>query len=134
MSAAGLGDRVFDVVNGSDATITGLTVSGGNPPDDPNQNNNSLGGGISKFGAGDLELNEVVVSDNTAPNGVGGGIFNGDATLTIIDSTVSGNSASRGGDIFNQSSSSRTRPPCATAPSRATPRAIWAAASTTPTA
>jgi len=109
VSAAGLGDRVFDVVNDSDATITGLTASGGNPPADPSRVNAPFGGGISNFGMGELELNEVVVSENTAPTsaagfaGFGGGITNLGGTLTLTGSTVSGNSADAfGGGIFNR--------------------------------
>lgn len=106
--ADGLDDRVLDVVNDSDATLAGLKVSGGNPPNDPSRFDESNGGGISNFGAGDLELNRVVVSGNAAGTD-GGGIYNvsgttGVGTLTITDSTIRNNEADDGGGIDNDDS------------------------------
>ena len=55
------------------------------------------GGGI--LNTGTLTLNNSTVSGNTADND-GGGICN-EATLTLTNSTVSGNTATVGGGIFN---------------------------------
>ncbi len=52
------------------------------------------GGGISNQGT--LTVTNSTVSGNSAPRGDGGGIVN-DGTLTVTNSTVSGNSASLGG-------------------------------------
>jgi len=72
-------DRVFEIRSGGRATISGLTVRGGNP-------GNALGGGI--MAAGNLTLRRVVVSSNTAV--AGGGIYN-TATLSIRQSLITGN-------------------------------------------
>jgi hypothetical protein len=58
------------------------------------------GGGIFNFGEGTLTLIESTVSGNSATlgnGGDGGGIYNSGASLTLIRSTVSGNSAKRAG-------------------------------------
>ena len=56
------------------------------------------GGGI--YNAGTLTLINSTVSGNAASHG--GGIYNGSGTLTLTNSTVSGNSAAEdGGGIFN---------------------------------
>lgn len=58
------------------------------------------GGGIRNYGH--LMLDSVTVSGNVAEQ-FGGGIFNGGAgTLTVVNSTVSGNSGLRGGGIANK--------------------------------
>lgn len=93
----GIGDRVLDIVANADATISGLTMSGGSPPGDPDRSDNSFGGGIANRGAGELELVEVTVSNNTASFGGGIAIDDSDddgGTLTLADSTVSKNTAS----------------------------------------
>ena len=83
--------RVFEILSGVTAEISGLTISNGTGFD---------GGGIDNGGS--LTLAHMVLSDNHVTASVGGGIFNGaTATLTITDSTVSGNSASGGGGIYN---------------------------------
>jgi hypothetical protein len=53
------------------------------------------GGGIGYLGTGSLALADAVVSGNTAQQGAGGGIAIGStpASLTIDDSTISGNDA-----------------------------------------
>ena len=55
------------------------------------------GGGIYKTGT--LTLINSTVSGNVASQG--GGIYNGSGTLTLTNSTVSGNSANSGGGIYN---------------------------------
>jgi hypothetical protein len=56
------------------------------------------GGGIANGGT--LTVVQSTISGNTA-NGGGGGISNNGGTLTIINSTISGNTASQGGGIQN---------------------------------
>ncbi|QDT44366.1 putative outer membrane protein pmp20 precursor [Gimesia alba] len=122
INAAGLDDRVFDVLSGADLTLEGVTVTGGNAVGES-------GGGIRNIGTltlvnsvvdgnnaeinaggilngllsqqGILNLNNSVVSNNTAVDG--GGIFNNDQSqVTIVDSEVIGNTASNdGGGFFN---------------------------------
>ena len=63
--------------------------------------NNPLGGGIYNYG-GVLTLINSTVSGNTAGDtGGGGGIYNNSGTLTLTNSTVSNNSADYGGGIYN---------------------------------
>ena len=88
--------RVFDNF-ASNVTISGLTITNG-------LGSGNGGGGI--FNQGGLTLSNSTVSNNVAGPGCcyrGGGINNaGGATLTVTDSTISGNSASyTGGGIEN---------------------------------
>jgi hypothetical protein len=87
-------DRVFTVNPGAVATISGLTISGGSVGP------HSGGGGIYNFGS--LTLTGCVVTANGG-GGAGGGIFNDShsAVLTVSGSTISGNYAGWGGGIFN---------------------------------
>ena len=95
--------RVFKIFLSKTVTISGLTIQNGNVP------TGQGAGGIMNWGT--LTLNNVVVKNNTV-NGtdtsdVGGGIKNGGngpATMTINNSTVTGNTADRGGGIFNAGS------------------------------
>jgi hypothetical protein len=86
----GLGSNGVSVV-----TMTNCTVSG---------NSANAGGGIETAGL-ELKLINCTIRDNSA--GFGGGIFNengqdGDSTVRVENSTISGNSASGGGGgIFN---------------------------------
>jgi CSLREA domain-containing protein len=48
-----------------------------------------------------LTLNAVTVTRGNSGSGSGGGIFNNGGTVTLTNSTVSGNSAVNGGGIFN---------------------------------
>jgi hypothetical protein len=92
--------RVLHVMPGRTVNIEGLTVILGFPQFD-------VGGGILNDHA-ILTLTNCSVATNTASYG-GGGIYNdggnGSATLTIIDSTVTGNgvggSSAYGGGIYN---------------------------------
>ncbi|HEX5272560.1 MAG TPA: choice-of-anchor Q domain-containing protein [Gemmataceae bacterium] len=112
---AGQHGRVFEIVTGTNVSLSGLTITGGR---DPNQ-----GGGIRNLGtltvtnctitgnftfggggilnAGTLTLSGSTVSGNTA-SGNGGGIFNV-GTLTVTTSTVAGNTApsGNGGGVLN---------------------------------
>ncbi len=51
---------------------------------------------------GTLTLTNSTVSGNSSTQGDGGGIYNVAGTLTLTNSTVSGNSATQGGGIVNQ--------------------------------
>jgi len=71
-------------------TLSNLTVTGGLVGDP--------GGGIAT--AGGLTLDHVLVTGNQATTGVGGGIYlqqSGQAAVSIVNSTITGNSAATGG-------------------------------------
>jgi hypothetical protein len=76
--------RVFNVPSGRAVGISGLTISGGNL-------GTGTGGGGGIFNAGNLSVNDSVITDNDAA-GVGGGISN-EGSLTLTNSTVSNNTA-----------------------------------------
>ena len=84
-SSADATSRVFNITSGNDVAISDVTIkhgkaSGGFPA--------NTGGGI--LNRGTLSLNNGNVSSNTATNS-GGGIYNLGGTLTLTNSTVSGN-------------------------------------------
>lgn len=82
--------RVFHIETGSDVTVSGLTITGGEPE-------SSVGGGV--FNEGILVLDHVVIVDNTAV--AGGGVF-GDGVAsrtTIRSSVIESNSAISGGGV-----------------------------------
>jgi len=85
--------RVFDVPSGITVTLQGLTIQDGH-------NSAALGGG-GIYNAGALILNSCTVKENVSTTG-GGGIRN-DHTLFIVGSTISGNVAhlTFGGGIDN---------------------------------
>ena len=79
-------------------TITSGTVSLNNLTiENGDDTSGVFGGGI--FNDGTLTLTNSTVSGNTATY-YGGGIYNY-GTVTLTNSTVSGNSANWGGGIFN---------------------------------
>ncbi len=82
---------VFQVDANVDASITGLTFTGGA---------GRYGGGLQNDGT--LALTDCTVSGNSS-NLLGGGVYNNkNATATLTDCTISGNSAaSEGGGIRN---------------------------------
>lgn len=79
--------RVFSIGSGSIVAISGLTIQDGLAP---------IGGGIDNAGA--LTLNQVVLANNQAIGGLGGGAIYNEygAGLAIIDSTVTNNVATAG--------------------------------------
>lgn len=80
--------RVFEVPSGVTATLSGMTITGGN-------GSGGNGGGIRNDGT--LTLSHATVSSNTSEFGGGGGISGGpDASLVVSHSTISGNSALSG--------------------------------------
>jgi len=80
-------DRIFDVQDGAQATLSGVTVQHGST---------ASGGGVNVSGA--LTVNASRITANTA-TGVGGGIFVG-GTLTVTRSRIDGNQANGGGGIY----------------------------------
>jgi hypothetical protein len=91
--------RIFHVMPAVSARIVGLTISGGGAGQEG-------GGGILNDHAV-LTIDRCVVQNSFAFELNGGGIYNngsgGNSTLTILNSTVTGNFASAGGGIYNDS-------------------------------
>ncbi len=91
---------VLGTLNVTDTSFSGNVAT---------QGSGEFGGGGLSLQQTDATLERVIVTGNTAAN-FGGGIVNfvdsatanqGDANLTIIDSTISGNTADAGGGILN---------------------------------
>jgi subtilisin family serine protease len=82
--------RVFSIVTGVQATISGLSVTGGSVIGN--------GGGIKADG--DLRLRGVRVTGNEATNAGGGIWFTTSSHVDISESTIDGNEAVYGGGIF----------------------------------
>ncbi|MCT7956042.1 DUF4347 domain-containing protein [Laspinema palackyanum] len=92
------GFRIFHVGANAHLTLNNLTVKNGwaNIPSTPENNNTSDGGGI--YNAGTLTLKQSTITGNRAEDD-GGGINNA-GTLTVIDSSISNNVAKdEGGGI-----------------------------------
>jgi len=97
--------RVFEIQSDTVVEISSVTIQNGGSPDyqyDPLL----IGGGI--LNSGDLALTDTTVRRNRATDflfqGIGGGIFNDTGTLSLYNTTVSGNGvAGDGGGIFNRS-------------------------------
>jgi hypothetical protein len=94
-------NRVFHILPDLNVVIAGLTVTNGHLT--PNSNPSDFGGGIFNDHA-ELTVSNCTVIRNVS-NYAGGGIenfgINGSATLTVIASTVSQNSAVYGAGIEN---------------------------------
>lgn len=86
IDAQAIGDRIFDVQNGSDVTISGVGVAYGSQ---------GQGGGI-KCANSTLTLQSVIVRQNTAL-GYGGGIYSDSCNLLLDHTWLAANSASDGG-------------------------------------
>jgi hypothetical protein len=90
--------RIFHVMSGHTATIQGLTITGGSV------GFGEVGGGILNDHA-TLMLSDCTVEFNASAD-AGGGICNdgsnGSATMTIVNSTVSGNRSPFGGGVLNE--------------------------------
>jgi hypothetical protein len=85
-------------VNGAGVTNTGsLTMEGSTVAGNAALAND---GGILNFSGGTVTISDSVISGNSAALG-NGGIANYDATLTLEESIVSGNTAAGGGGIGN---------------------------------
>ena len=90
--------RIFHVMPGISVTIAGLTISGGS--------GDQQGGGGILNDHPTLTLDSCAAQNSfTAQFSAGGGIYNdgsaGSATLTILNSSVSGNYAYDAGGIYN---------------------------------
>ncbi|HET9104776.1 MAG TPA: choice-of-anchor Q domain-containing protein [Solirubrobacteraceae bacterium] len=95
-------DRAFAVDPGASLTLTGVTVTGGQPS--PNSSGNSDGGAI--YSDGTLNLNSDIFTNDVAPFGSGGAIRQaGSGALTVRNTTFTSNTAAYdGGAIANSSS------------------------------
>ena len=80
--------RIFELASGTQATISGMTIANGSVP-------TLQGGGI--FSSGRLTVIGSVIRDNVAQGG--GGITNLQGDLTLLRSTVVGNSAAFGAGV-----------------------------------
>ena len=90
--------RVLNIAGKFNITIYGLPIANGNAPGD--FGGGILNGGLSSSGGGVLTMTNCTISGNSAAKG--GGIFNGKDGVLIYNSTISGNSAN-GGGINNDS-------------------------------
>ena len=104
-SSSANASRVFYVNPGGNLTLNGLTVTGGSGQGTTNAANNGLGGAIFNPANANLTLTNVTVSNSSTINtfGVatgGGGIYNF-GTLSVANSTISGNAGGDGGGIYN---------------------------------
>jgi hypothetical protein len=90
--------RVVQIDQGVSASLTGLTITGGNT--------SGNGGGL--YNEGTASLTDCIIESNTSTSSAhdtgGGGIFNSaNSQLTLDACTLAGNSSSRdGGGLFNQ--------------------------------
>ena len=97
--------RIFYVSATGDLTLTNMTVSNGAATNTGFTNGNS-GGGI--FNVGTLTIINSTLSGNNASY-LGGGItISGPNTVSINNSTLSGNNASHGGGIWSTNSGTLT--------------------------
>jgi CSLREA domain-containing protein len=79
---ANSGSRVFSVSSGP-VTIAGITITGGVTP--------YTGGGAGILNWGELTVRDCVITGNDSYPNWGGGIRHGYGTLTVVSSTISGN-------------------------------------------
>ena len=93
--------RIFEIAS-PNVTISGLTIANGNAPSP------ASGGGIYNDDGSNLTVTGCAISRNFA-GGFGGGIRNGGntgsgaGTVTITNSTISGNNGGNGGGgVYNQ--------------------------------
>ena len=82
--------RVFQIDANVTATLSGMTITGGNIT-------NGSGGGI--YNLGTVTLNNCTISGNSSDTGGGGMDSRGGGTATLTNCTISGNSAYNGGGL-----------------------------------
>jgi hypothetical protein len=94
--------RIFTINSGLTVTISGLTVTNGFI--------NAQGGGILVAGGFPPDISTLTVTNSTisgnSAGGGGGGIYNSEGTVTLTNSTISGNQTKDGGGIYNDGNSS----------------------------
>ncbi|MEI7852918.1 MAG: hypothetical protein WCJ06_04370, partial [Planctomycetota bacterium] len=115
--------NIFSIDSDGDLSISGVTVSGAQTSGNGGAFNNSgtlkvsnstisgntagdNGGGIYNEMGGTLKVSMSIISGNKADDS-GGGIYNS-GTLTVNDSTLSGNTAKFGGGIYNDTGGTLT--------------------------
>ena len=86
--------RIFEVQNGATLILSGLTLKGGTAPTGAN------GGGIFVVGGSKVELSNCTIEGCKAGTGGNGGAIGSQGTVTIIGSTLTGNSATNGGAVY----------------------------------
>ncbi|HEY9833353.1 MAG TPA: filamentous hemagglutinin N-terminal domain-containing protein, partial [Stenomitos sp.] len=91
--------RVFDISGSGNVTLDGLTITGGA---------GEYGGGIRYTGTGALNVNNNIITGNTAYAGGGLSVFGGTGTVNITNSTITGNQASAGGGGIHRNEGSMT--------------------------
>ena len=90
--------RVLRVNSGVTATVSGLTLSGGSVT---NSGRSAANAGGAVQNAGTLTLERVTITDSSAVE-FGGAIYNATGgSLTLVESTLSGNTAGSGGALAN---------------------------------
>ena len=103
IDASALGDRAFDVFSNQFAGLTGVTITGGSGV---GLANNSDGGAIRNQGQLWVEASTL---DTNSSNNEGGAIRNLlSGTVNIVDSTLSNNTARRGGGLHTQGAATVT--------------------------
>ena len=110
---------VFFILNSGNASLSGLTLTGGTGSGAVNGgtlsitacfiagNSATYGGGVDNIGTS-LTLNACTISNNTASSTGGGGGIYSQAKITITNCTISGNTGGSGGGIYNDSTSTLT--------------------------
>ena len=89
-------DRVFSVGGGGTATLTGMTITGGDITRNNQSQDINLGGGV--LNANHVTLNDIALVNNIADGG--GGMFSIPGTVPVIDHTlIAGNRAVEGGGL-----------------------------------
>jgi CSLREA domain-containing protein len=93
-------DRIFDVLGAVTVEFRGVTISGGHASEYDTGPDYGCGGGIRAAGGGIVTLTNIIVENNSAPGGEGGGIFvatprgaSGGGSLILENSAVLGNKA-----------------------------------------
>ena len=86
-------DRVFAVLLGANVILRNVTIQHGAADN---------GAGVLVDIGSTLALERSTVRDNIANADSGGGIYNAQGTLTLVQSTLTGNYAPYGGAIFNR--------------------------------
>ncbi len=115
-TTSGVANSVFEIEQGATATLSGLTITGGNNAIwgggvdnyygtatliDCTVSGNAGGGFVNNFGS--ATLTDCTISDNSAGYygfGGGGGVWSY-GTTTLTNCTISGNSAAVGGGLVN---------------------------------